>query len=110
MDDWTLSLLTNRDLLALMGKNCKGTQLLRTDKEVVWKNKDSVSGRLCVALFNTGDEDALLSVGFDELEEEYPAEEEKALYELWDKQELSTVSGRIEARVPAHGVKVYRVG
>ena len=110
MDDWTLSLLTNRDLLALLGETCKGTQLLRTDKEVVWKNKDSASGRLCVALFNTDDEDALLSVRLDELEEEYPAGEEKVLYELWDKQEASTVSGRIEARVPAHGVKVYRVG
>lgn len=110
MDDWTLSLLTNRDLLALMGKNCKGTQLLRTDKEVVWKNKDSVSGTLCVALFNIGDEDALLSVGLDVLEEGYQAGEEKALYELWDKQEMSTVSGRIEAEVPAHGVQVYRVG
>ena len=109
MDDWTLSLLTNRDLLALMGKNCKGTQLLRTDKEVVWKNKDSVSSRLCVALFNTGDEDTVLSIGLDELEEGYQAGEEKVLYELWDKQEMSTVSGRIETEVPAHGVKVYRV-
>ena len=110
MDDWTLSLLTNRDLLALMGETCKGTQILRTDKEVIWKNKDSVSGRLCVALFNTDDKNALLSIGLDELEEGYQAGEEKALYELWDKQEINTVSGKIEAEVPAHGVKVYRVG
>ena len=109
MDDWTLSLLTNQDLLALMGETCKGTQLLRTDKEVVWKNKDSVSGRLCVALFNTGDEDTVLSIGLDELEEGYQAGEEKVLDELWDKQEMSTVSGKIETEVPAHGVKVYRV-
>lgn len=109
MDDWTLSLLTNQDVLAMMGQNCRGTQLLRTDKKVIWKNKDSESGRLCVAFFNTSDEETLLSVGLDELEEGYQPGEEKQLYELWDKQKANTVSGRIEVKVPAHGVKVYRL-
>ncbi|MCM1253541.1 MAG: glycoside hydrolase family 27 protein [Clostridium sp.] len=110
MDEWTLSLLTNRDVLAMMDKTCKGMQLVRTDEQAVWKNKDSASGRLCVALFNLGDTDALLSIGLDELQEDYQTGEEQALYELWDKQSASTAAGRIEAKVPAHGVKLYRVG
>lgn len=110
LDDWTFSLLTNKELLAMMKKTCKGTQLLRSDSQVIWKNKDADSGRLCVALFNISDEDTLLSVGLEELVEGFKACEEKSLYELWDKQTYSTVSGRIEAKVPAHGVKVYQVG
>lgn len=115
MDEWTLSLLTNKDILAMMKETCKGTQVLRTDDYAVWKNKDEVSGRICVALFNLSDEEKVLSVGLAELEEDElsgkdgAAEEEKELYELWEKQESSTKSGRVEAAVPAHGVKVYRV-
>ncbi|MDE5866116.1 MAG: glycoside hydrolase family 27 protein [Lachnospiraceae bacterium] len=107
LDDWTLSLLTNKDVLDLMKEECRGTQLVRTDKKVIWKNKDKSSGKVCVALFNISDEDALISVNLTELEEGYEAEENKNLYELWDKQKGITTDGRIEVDVPAHGVKVY---
>lgn len=110
LDDFSLSLLTNKELLALLGKDCKGMQLLRTTEYVIWKNKDTVSGRVCVAIFNISEEDASLSVSLEDLEEGYQAGEDKDLYEIWDKQKGSTVSGRIEAVVPAHGVKVYQVG
>lgn len=121
LDDWTLSILTNRDVLAMMQETCKGMQITRTDDYAVWKNIDEASGRLCVALFNLSDADKSLSVGFAELEEmtageaaaseeNAVAEQEQKLFELWEKKESLTVSGRIEAVVPAHGVKVYRVG
>ena len=35
MDDWTLSLLTNEELLTLMGEHCRGKQLRRTETEAV---------------------------------------------------------------------------
>lgn len=111
LDDWTLSLLTNRELLSLLGESCRGTQLMRTEKYAVWKNKDAVSGRVCVALFNLDDADRELSVGLAELEEAGLGEgsDEAALQELWDKTESRTAAGRIAARVPAHGVKVFRI-
>lgn len=110
LDDWTLSLLTNRDVLEMMQETCRGTQITRTDDYAVWKNKDRASGRMCVALFNLSDADKSLSVGLSELEENTAAGQERKLFELWEKKEYVTVSGRIEASVPAHGVKVYRVG
>ena len=110
LDECTLSLLTNKELLALMNENCKGTQLLRTDEYVIWKNKDGESGRLCAAIFNISDRDAALSVSLEDLEEGFKAGEDKDLYEIWDKHRSVTASGRIETVVPAHGVKVYQVG
>lgn len=114
LDDWTLSLLTNRDVLAMMKETCRGMQVMRSDDCAVWLNKDGASGRLCVALFNLSDEDRSLSVGVTELEEtageSAATGQERKLFELWEKKERVTVSGRIEASVPAHGVKVYRVG
>ncbi len=110
LDDWTLSLLTNAELLALMEESCRGTQLIRTETYAVWKNKDEASGRICVALFNLDDVDREISVRLSELgESALEKAEEAALYELWEKEECGTVSGRIAAKVPAHGVKVYRM-
>ena len=109
LDDWTLSLLTNKDVLDLMKEECRGTQLVRTDKKVIWKNKDKSTGKVCVALFNISDEDTLISVNLTDLEEGYEAGENKNLYELWDKKKVAVTNGKIEADVPAHGVKVYRV-
>ena len=116
LDDWTLSLFTNRELLDCMGENCRGTQIMRTGEQAVWINEDSVSGRLCVALFNLGDEERVICVTPEELREggrfltDTETGNDKTLYELWTKEESRTVSGRIEAPVPAHGVRVYQVG
>ena len=109
LDDWTLSLLTNREVLDLMQEDCRGTQILRTDDMAVWKNKDEKSGRICVALFNLSDEDAELSVSLSGLEEEF-REEEPALRELWDRTEGRAAGRKVTAAVEAHGVKVYRIG
>ena len=111
LDDWTLSLLTNRELLAMMGKTCKGTQIARTEEYAVWKNKDEASGTVCVALFNLSDEDRELSVALSDLEDEECAkQQDTTLYELWEKEESRTVLGRVTAQVAAHGVKLYRAG
>ncbi len=106
LDDWTLSLLTNKDLLALMSADNKGTQLVRNDKFAVWKNKNTKTGKLAVALFNLSDEDTELGIGIDELEEELACELKGC--EIWDKEEV-TFNGKIVAQVPKHGVKVYYI-
>ena len=107
LDEWTLSLLTNTDILAMMKETCQGTQILRTEEKVIWKNKDNKTGKVCVALFNISDADATISIALNELEEDYEECANKKLYELWEKKESSTVDGKIEANVPVHGVKVY---
>lgn len=108
LDDWTLSLLTNRDLLDLMKESCQGAQIVRTEDMAVWKNKDGESGSVCVALFNLSDADAALSVSFAELEEDF-GDKTPVLYELWDKTESAADGGKVSAIVEAHGVKVYRI-
>ncbi len=106
MDDWTLSLLTNRELLGLLNENCHGTQIIRNDKMAVWKNRNAQTGALYVALFNLSDEEDMLSVSVEELEE---AQSIKTLHEIWDKTEVRVLEDKIASVVPAHGVKLYRV-
>lgn len=108
MDEWTLSLLTNRELMEMLKDSCRGTQLMRTDKMAVWKNRDEETGVIHVGLFNLDDQDQELSIALEELEEDI-LNREAGLVELWDRQESSTEGGKIRCVVPAHGVKVYRV-
>lgn len=106
MDDWTLSLLTNQELLDLLDENCHGTQLLRKDTEAVWINENSKSGILHVALFNLSDVEDTVSV---QLSEKLDVAKTYTLHELWDKQDMQITGNCVQAVVPAHGVKVYRI-
>lgn len=108
LDGWTLSLLTNRELLELTGESCRGTQIMRTDDMAVWKSRNEKSGRVWLALFNLSDTDTELSICLSELDEEFGAGE-PVLYELWDKTEGMAAGRKVTAAVEAHGVKVYRI-
>lgn len=108
MDEWTLSLLTNREILEMTQENSQGTQILRTDTMAVWKSKDKETKAVRAALFNLSDEEQELSVSLKELEEG-SRDSEAELWELWEKKESRTAGGKICVRVPAHGVKVYRI-
>lgn len=108
LDDWTLSLLTNQELLYMLKESCHGIQIRRTDNMAVWRNKDEDSGNVCLALFNLSDADAELSISISELEEDFGARE-PMLYELWDKTQSVAAGGRVTAIVEPHSVKVYRI-
>lgn len=112
LDEWTLSLLTNTDLLALLKESCHGVQLARTDGYAVWKSRDEESGSLYVALFNLGEKTAEVSVELAGLDEKLSASGSSlglCLFDLWDKTETKTTSPFLSADVPAHGVKAYRI-
>lgn len=109
LDEWTLSLLTNEALLSRMKSSCRGRQILRTEEMAVWKSRDEADGSLCAALFNLSDASAEISVNLEQLEESLPADKRIRLYELWEKTEEMAAEDSIRARVPAHGVKAYRI-
>lgn len=106
LDEWTYQLLTNRDLLALMGADRRGKQIRRDEGQAVWINTDHKTGEKCVALFNLGDQETQLGIALQEVGIQ---EQACRIYELWDKQELLADDGQLRASVPAHGVKVYRL-
>lgn len=57
MDDFTLSLLTNKELLVLLSEDFRGEQLRRSDGEADWKNTSTKTGMITAALFNLSDTD-----------------------------------------------------
>ncbi len=108
LDDWTLGLLTNRELLSLLGENRRGVQLVRDASCAVWKNTDSKTGETAVALFNLSDETRELSLSLAELDPE-KAGARVVLSDIWNQARTEAVEGQIQAAVPAHGVAAYHV-
>jgi len=101
-DEFTLSLLTNRELLCLNQHGGMPLQLFRDEVKAAWMN--FVGETPYVALFNLGEEPAVISASLSEQLEgiEYTAEE------LWTKSTVQ-VKGEISAMIEPHGAKIYKL-
>lgn len=113
LDDWTMSLLTNRRILGLMDMNCKARQVCRDDNKVVWVSENQVIGEKYVALFNLSEEEAEVTVSVEELElsgkSDINYKNTGKIYaeELWDGKKSEFDSEKIADLIPAHGCRIY---
>ncbi|MCU9612620.1 glycoside hydrolase family 27 protein [Caldibacillus lycopersici] len=96
-DDWTLSLLTNEEVLHVHKAGYSARQIYRENDKVVWSTKD-LEGNLYVALFNIGETTTNVSVSLNELDCIKP----KKMRNLWDKTDLGTVEDRITFELKPH--------
>ena len=104
-DAFTLSLLTNREILDMHRYGTGAHQVYRTDKAAAWRSVDTRDGGVYVALFNLSDGEKEISACWEKLELEgaYTARE------LWSHQDQGSVEGKLAATLPAHGAKVYKL-
>lgn len=106
LDDWTLSLLTNQDVLKLLDPACRARQICRDDTQAVWFSQNKQDNTKYVALFNLSDKAQEVSVGWDELESVTAA---LSLQDLWTGELLSPENSIIKASLPVHGCVLYRI-
>ena len=104
LDEETLSLLTNDDLLAMLPPSVKPRQLCRDEQKAIWRADDPAAGAHYVALFNLGKERQELSVSLEEL----GYGEQVSLTELWTG-ENRPARQVISANIEPHACAVYRV-
>lgn len=104
LDEWTLSLLTNKEVLRLNKHSRGARQVMRTQDAVVWKSQDE-DGSLYVAFFNTSFAQIEVSVSFRQLgmEGEYKA------VELWTHQIAKTEKNHLSSELPPHGASLYKI-
>lgn len=58
LDDWTLSLLTNKKVLAMLTPDCRPRQLALDEEKAIWTACNSGTGETYLALFNLSEEEA----------------------------------------------------
>jgi hypothetical protein len=102
-DDWTLSLLTNEEVLRLIDHSSGAQQLERSEAHAVWKSLDE-DGSTYVALFNLSDEPADVGISCDE----YDLNNTFAR-DVWKKKELGPVQKHLTATLAPHGAALYRL-
>ena len=103
LDGWTLSLLTNREVLAMLP--CRPRQVLLDEDKAVWTAAEPQTGARYAALFNLSDAHAVVGASWEELEA--PA---SAGTELWTGAALPLREEGLAVRLPPHGCAAYRLG
>lgn len=108
LDDFTLNLLTNDEVIAVdqdpLGKQAR--RVLEKDSLQVWV-KELKDGSRAVGIFNVSSQSRKIAVNWDEIDlNAYPK-----IRDLWRQKELGTVKDAFSAFIPAHGcvlLKAYR--
>ncbi|MFC3802642.1 glycoside hydrolase family 27 protein [Cohnella sp. GCM10012308] len=105
-DDWTLSLLTNRDVLAMHRDGTDARLVSREGDRIVWTSNGPGGGRY-VALFNVGDAPLRVGVSLEALGWNDGAA--AAAFDMWASSALEPVSKRLELEVASHGARLVRL-
>lgn len=113
LDDWTLSLLTNKKVLALLREGHRGVQVERDERHAVWAGLEEKEGTVYAALFNFREKECEISLSLEELfaAVSVPAETGVSVTaeELWTGEKEKYMDGRIAGKVKPHGAKLYRL-
>jgi hypothetical protein len=103
-DEWTLSILTNPEVLRLLGHSSGAKQIMRTQDTVVWASNDE-DGSKYVTFFNTSFSPTKPEISFINLglKGSYHARD------LWSHEDIGTINNRIEVNVNIHGARILKL-
>lgn len=103
-DDFTLSLITNPEIIAVNQRSGKGKQVYNDGKTVVWTAE---SERACTlaAVFNISDEKRDITLNLSELS----LPEKGVLRDLWKRADIKEVNGSFSVTLNAHGAAVFEI-
>ncbi|WP_160677108.1 glycoside hydrolase family 27 protein [Clostridium sp. C8-1-8] len=101
-DQWTLELITNEEVLEVLKSSSDNKELYRDEAKAIWtaKGKD---GETYVGLFNLSEEDKVIEVNLKDL----GVEGSVKLRDLWEHEDLDTVTDSISNIIKSHGAKFY---
>ena len=106
LDDFTLSLLTNKKILAMLTPDCKPKQICLYDTKAIWFASNNKTNKKYVALFNLSDETTNISVNLEELD--FP-KAEVTLTDLWTNKTSISINKTISKELSPHASTVYEI-
>jgi alpha-galactosidase len=104
-DDFTLSLLTNDEVLSIHQASRANRELFRQGEQVVWTADRPDSGDKYLALFNIGEDPSTIEVDPSMLGDEAGYE----VRDLWNRADLGAFQGEFRQHVAPHAAKLYRL-
>lgn len=106
MDDFTLSLLANDEVLAVNQASCNNRELFHQDNQIVWTADVPDSGDKYLALFNIGDQVAeTIDIAFSRLGNASSYH----VRDLWNSTDLGTFQGKFQRTIAPHASTLLRL-
>lgn len=102
-DEWTLSLLTNDEVLRLLKHSCGAEQIERDADHAVWGSRDE-DGSFYLALFNLGGQSRRVGCALTEF-----GLGAAQVRDLWHHTDLGPAENLVSAQLPPHGAALYRL-
>ena len=104
-DAFTISLLTNEEVLRVQRASCENNELFHRDDQIGWIARSSDSEDQYLALFNIGEAASTLEIDLATL----GAGSRYEVRDLWAKSDLSVVEGSFRQQIAPHAAKLYRL-
>jgi alpha-galactosidase len=105
LDDFTLNLLTNDEVLAVdqdaLGKGAR--KVFEKDKIQVWV-KELEDGKKAIGIFNLGDKATKTTINFADIK----LHAQLMLRDLWRQQNLGVFKNSFTTSIPSHGVVLLK--
>jgi alpha-galactosidase len=106
-DEFTLSLITNKDVLNVNQHSINGKQLFRENDLISWVAEEPKTGDKYLALFNASDtcNTAKISVRFEQI----GLRGTHTVKDLWTGKKLGKFTGSFSQMINLHGAGLYRI-
>jgi len=102
-DDWTLSLLTNEEVLAVQKNGANPKQIRLNENEAIWMN-EAENNAVNLALFNLSEKIRAVNCPLMEL-----GFQEAKLRDLWNQKDLGLINRELSVEIPPHSAVLYRI-
>lgn len=103
-DKWTLSLLTNPEVIRVLQHSHSGQPYLREINRLIWTAEDDELGKY-IAVFNTGDQ-------VDEAEimrKDFGLSPGCRVRDLWLREDIGVIEHSVVLEIPPHGARLIRL-
>lgn len=105
-DSFTMSLLTNSELIEMLKNTHSAHPLFRkkteSGEQIAWFTSHVDGRRYYAALFNAGETECVITARL-------PLEERLLAYDIWQGKELGIAEGTVSAKVKPHGAVLIRL-
>lgn len=104
-DAWTISLLTNPEVIAVDQHSTGNHSVITTDKTVAWVANSAKADEHYLAIFNLGEASQNVQYSWKDLG--FPAAKYK-VRDLWERKDLGSADS-VSVTLPPHGSVLYGV-
>lgn len=102
LDEWTKSMFTNEEVLALLKNSRNAHQAVRNNGVIVWTAQNKEGGQY-IAVFNTLNWESTFVVDLERM----GLEGKYSVRDLWKKEETGEAEGKITVTLNTHDAKLY---